>query len=281
MSQDSRDTAAQREVTRIALASVEGFALAGSGAIREHGVIDRPTEDVDLFTANADEDAFSVAIDYATARLRSSGFDVELTRRAEHFARLRVVTGEGVQLDVDLGVDWRQDDPVRLAVGPVLSLDDAVGSKIGALYSRGEARDYLDVDAIRSSGRFSDEQLLTAAADRDPGFRLDVFLWRLDGARRITPDDVERYRVTAPQLAALQSRYDRLATDLRAQVSHGSSSAGVAVESPPSQIAHERRASPARTEPDATGQPSRARPPSTSAKLPPRPPRSPSRGPKR
>jgi hypothetical protein len=140
-------------VTRIALASVEGFALAGSGAIREHGVIDRPTEDVDLFTANADEDAFSVAIDHVTARLRSSGCEVELTRRAEHFARLHVVTAEGVQLDVDLGVDWRQDQPVRLAVGPVLSLDDAVGSKVGALYSRGEVRDYLDVDAIRSSGR--------------------------------------------------------------------------------------------------------------------------------
>ena len=68
MSQDSRDTAAQRTVARIALDSVEGFALAGSGAIREHGVIDRPTEDVDLFTANADEDAFSLAVDRVTAR---------------------------------------------------------------------------------------------------------------------------------------------------------------------------------------------------------------------
>lgn len=278
MSQDSRDTAAQRTVARIALDSVEGFALAGSGAIREHGVIDRPTEDVDLFTANADEDAFSVAIDHVTARLRSSGCEVELTRRAEHFARLHVVTAEGVQLDVDLGVDWRADEPVRLAVGPVLSLDDAVGAKVGALYSRGEVRDYLDVDAIRQSGRFSDEQLLTAAADRDPGFRLDMFLWRLDGARRISPDDVERYGVTADQLAALQSRYDRLATDLRAQVAHDSPSAGVAVESPSSQITQERQASPARTELGATGQPLLARPPSTSAELPARPPRSPGRG---
>lgn len=278
MSQDSRDAAAQRTVARIALDSVEGFALAGSGAIREHGVIDRPTEDVDLFTANADEEAFSVAIDHVTARLRSSGCEVELTRRAEHFARLHVVTAEGVQLDVDLGVDWRQDEPVRLAVGPVLSLDDAVGAKVGALYSRGEVRDYLDVDSIRQSGRFSDEQLLAAAADRDPGFRLDMFLWRLDGARRISPDDVERYGVPADQLAALQSRYDRLATDLRAQVAHGSPGTGVAVESPSSQVTQERQASPATTELDATDQPLLARPPSTSAKLPARPPRSPGRG---
>lgn len=112
MSQESRDTAAQREVARIALDSVEGFALAGSGAIREHGMIDRPTEDVDLFTTNADEDAFAVAVDQVTAGLRSSGCRVELTRRAAHFARLHVVTEEGAQLDVDLGVDWRRDDPV-------------------------------------------------------------------------------------------------------------------------------------------------------------------------
>lgn len=78
MGQDSRDAAAERDVARIALASVDGFAPAGSGAIREHGVIDRPTEDVDLFTANADEDAFSVAIDHVTVRLRSSGFEVGL-----------------------------------------------------------------------------------------------------------------------------------------------------------------------------------------------------------
>ena len=54
--------------------------------------------------------------------------------------------------------------------------------------------------------------------------------WRSIGStapRWISPDDVERYGVTAAQLAALQSRYDRLATDLRAQVARGSSGAGL------------------------------------------------------
>lgn len=42
----------QRELTRTALAALEpyGSVLAGSGSIREHGLIDRPTEDIDLFT---------------------------------------------------------------------------------------------------------------------------------------------------------------------------------------------------------------------------------------
>lgn len=37
-SKQDREVAVQREVTRIALAGVDGFALAGSGAIREHGM---------------------------------------------------------------------------------------------------------------------------------------------------------------------------------------------------------------------------------------------------
>lgn len=60
------DLPMQREVARIALAGVDGFALAGSGAIREHGIIDRPTEDVDLFTASQDEAEFSTAVDVMT-----------------------------------------------------------------------------------------------------------------------------------------------------------------------------------------------------------------------
>lgn len=150
---------------------------------------------------------------------------------------MHVVTAEGVILDVDLGVDWRADEPGGPGCGPVLSLDDAVGAKVGALYSRREVRDSLDVDAIRSSGRCSDEQLLAAAADRDPGLRLDNVLWRVGGARRISPDYVERYGVTADQLADLQSRYDRLAAELRAQVLQGSPGAGEAVGCPSSQVA--------------------------------------------
>jgi hypothetical protein len=41
----------------MALRSLDGtsFVLAGSGAMREHGLVDRPTEDVDLFTDGRDE----------------------------------------------------------------------------------------------------------------------------------------------------------------------------------------------------------------------------------
>ncbi len=207
--------AAQRRVTKIALAGVVGFALAGSGAIREHGIIDRPTEDVDLFTASQDVAAFAVAVDQVVADLRADGFDVEQTRQAPQFARLHLATGDGLHLDVDLGVDWRQEDPVVMDVGPVLSLADAVGSKVGALYSRGEPRDYFDVDAVRASGRFSDDELVAAAAERDAGFDVEMFAWRLASARGITLADVARYGVTEEQLEDIKTRCLEWAASLR------------------------------------------------------------------
>lgn len=135
----------QRRVTRIALAGIAhaGFALAGSGAMREHGVIERPTEDVDLFTSTQDVEQFAAAVRQVVALLRRSGFDAEESRRASQFARLHVRVTDETHVDIDLGVDWREQDPVILDVGPVLSLRDAVGNKVSALYSRGEARDYL------------------------------------------------------------------------------------------------------------------------------------------
>ncbi|MDN5763694.1 MAG: nucleotidyl transferase AbiEii/AbiGii toxin family protein [Microlunatus sp.] len=221
MSHDSpelqRDVAVQREVARIALAGVDGFALAGSGAIREHGMIDRPTEDVDLFTTSQDVTEFAAAVDQVTEHLRGRGFSVDQVRRAPQFARLHVATSDGRQLDVDLGVDWRQDDPVRLDIGPVLSLADAVGNKVSALYSRGEPRDYLDLDAIRASGRFTDEQLVTAAAERDPGFEVDMFAQQLVGVRRLTPRDVRGYGVTADQLEDVKARCLQWASTLQKQ----------------------------------------------------------------
>lgn len=47
----------QRTVARIILQRIEeyGFALAGAGAIREHGLLNRPTEDIDLFTVSSVE----------------------------------------------------------------------------------------------------------------------------------------------------------------------------------------------------------------------------------
>lgn len=207
----------QRLVTRLALDGLAsfGFALAGSGAIREHGIIDRPTEDVDLFTTVQDEVAFRAAVEMLVAALGAGGFQVEKIRSTPQFARLHVHTADGAQVDLDLGVDWRHDDPVNRGVGPVLSLIDAVGNKVSALYGRGEPRDYLDVDSIRASGRFSDDELIASARERDPGFDLALFAEQLEAAGRITQVDVARYGLSMDQLATIKGRCKQWAQELR------------------------------------------------------------------
>jgi hypothetical protein len=67
----------QREVATIALrvAARYGFALAGGNALIAHGVIDRPTEDVDLFSDQ--ETGVVAAADAVEAALQAAGFTAE------------------------------------------------------------------------------------------------------------------------------------------------------------------------------------------------------------
>lgn len=198
----------QRHLARLLLDAIgaAGFALAGAGAIREHGLTGRPTQDVDLFTSSATTpDEFEAALSRAERRLGELGYRVERVRSAALFARLVVHTPAGA-LAVDLAVDWRQFPPVQLDVGPVLSVTDAVASKIAAVYSRGEARDYLDLDTIRESGRFSDTELLRLAREHDTGFELATFVDQLRGVDRLVAERTTPYGTDEQGLDKLKHR---------------------------------------------------------------------------
>ena len=87
------------------------------------------------------------------------GVTVEIKRRYETFVRMLVTAGDHTA-KVELGVDWRANDPILMSVGPVLHPDDAVANKMSALYGRALARDFIDIDATLRSGRYSREYLL-------------------------------------------------------------------------------------------------------------------------
>jgi hypothetical protein len=88
---------------------------------------------------------------------------------------------------VDLGVFWRARAPVMLDVGPVLHPDDAVAGKMDALFNRWAPRDFLDVDAILASGRYTRQQLMSVVAEHNPGFSVEMFAESLTYLHRI-PD---------------------------------------------------------------------------------------------
>lgn len=56
------------------------FALAGSGAIREHGLITRGTQDVDLFTVAEAIDRFPRAVSTLVDHLSNRGYHVMIRR---------------------------------------------------------------------------------------------------------------------------------------------------------------------------------------------------------
>ena len=211
----------QRHVASVVLGEIgsAGFALAGSGAIREHGITDRPTRDVDLFTTTATgPEAFAAALAATEHVLRDHGYKVTQTRSTPQFARLLVEYLNGpapaLVVEIDLGIDWRGEPPAQLAIGPVLALGDAVGNKVVAVYSRGEARDYLDLDAIRQSGRFTDPELLTLAQEHDPGFEPAMFIQQLRRVRELGPVETAEYGTNAADLEQIKSRLASWAVEL-------------------------------------------------------------------
>jgi hypothetical protein len=139
-------------LARIALdaAASYGFALAGGYAIQAHGFLNRMSSDVDIFASSRADVDFAQAVDAVAAAYRRIGLDVTVEVGGSSFARLDVASGNE-SAKVELGVDWRENDPVRLTVGPVLHPDDAVANKVCALFGRAEVRDYVDVDAILSA----------------------------------------------------------------------------------------------------------------------------------
>lgn len=198
----------QADVARIALeaAAEHGFALAGGNALVAHGVVERQTEDVDLFSP---EPGGPGAVAYAVRdALIQAGYQTELTRPPEahggEFARLDVTRGDDT-MHVDLARDWRKWPPVQLEVGPVLHLDDAVSSKVNAMVTRHLPRDFIDVAAALD--RYRRAELMRLTFTRDLGLRVVDFT---DAAReldRLTTDQFRKYGLDDDAVVALRARF--------------------------------------------------------------------------
>lgn len=159
----SRVLAFHERLAQLGLGAVAryGFVLAGGYALSANGIGDRPSKDVDLFTNVSDPARFAAAVEDLKVAMLGAGMVVEDMRIGPTFADLRIIeSSTGLSSDLQMGLDFRQFPPAQMSVGPVLDLRDAVAGKVSALWSRGEARDYIDVAAVLASGKFTREELL-------------------------------------------------------------------------------------------------------------------------
>jgi hypothetical protein len=167
-----------RQVAAVALsaAAAHGFALGGGNALIAHGVIDRVTQDVDLFTD--EEHGVEAAADAVQAALRNAGFQAEREDKTAGLADVFEGMGDGLaewtitapggqQMMLQMAYFDRANQPVIMEFGPVLDLEDVVGGKVSALATRAVPRDYLDTAAALE--RYTVADLIGFARRLDPG----------------------------------------------------------------------------------------------------------------
>jgi hypothetical protein len=198
----------QQGLARIGLDAAEryGFALAGGHAVQAAGFLQRPSEDIDLFTVWERRSEFETAAGAIVEAYRAAGLSVVAERRHDTFTRLTV--SDSVQTaKVELGVDIRANDPVRMAIGPVLHPDDAVANKMRALYDRALARDFIDIDAVMQSGRYDRPALLQLVERSDITFDRSVFADALAQAQLLDDDDFAQYGLVREGLDDLRLRF--------------------------------------------------------------------------
>jgi len=167
-----------RRVTTVALRAAArfGFALGGGNALIAHGLITRPTQDVDLFTN--EETGVEAAADSVEAALHEAGFAAEredkITGLADLFegmdeglAEWTVTAPDGQRTMLQMAYFDRAAQPVTMDVGPVLNLEDVIGGKVCALVGRAEPRDYIDTAAALTL--YSIDQVIALAHRLDRG----------------------------------------------------------------------------------------------------------------
>ncbi|MFI6128412.1 nucleotidyl transferase AbiEii/AbiGii toxin family protein [Micromonospora sp. NPDC051141] len=202
-----------REVARVALAAAgpHRFVLGGGVAWAAHGLVTRPTEDVDLF-ADVEGAAAAAAADVRAA-LERAGYRVDeadpdgLGEVFDGFDRdLRdfVVSRGDRQIRLSLARLDRHRSPVVMDFGPVMDVRDLLANKTAALVNRREVRDYIDVAAALD--RYPVAELLELAHQVDPALEdVDVRAAGryLDG---LADRRFRRYGLDAARIAEVRRR---------------------------------------------------------------------------
>lgn len=179
-----------------------GLALMGGYAVQAHGIVHRPSQDLDFATEHPA--AMSQIIEHLTYSLSERGWHITIIDVAPLKARFLATdpaTGSACEVDLLKEVLWRP--PVLLDVGSVLDLDDLIGTKVRALGDRGLARDAIDVHAARH--HYSTRALERLGERRPEEFDLHELHDRLESLEWISDAEFEAYGLDAAAISGLRN----------------------------------------------------------------------------
>ncbi|MCW7947407.1 hypothetical protein AAW14_37135 [Streptomyces hygroscopicus] len=190
--------------------------ITGGYAVQAHGLVDRLSQDLDVATENPAP--ISEIVRTVSSGLTKRGWQVEQIEIGALSGRLLATdpgTGEQCEVDVLKEVLWHP--PTSSAYGPVLSLDDVIGTKVRALADRGAVRDLIDVHAASQHRSMADLENLGRRHARY-AFSLEDLRDRLAGAEWWDDQDYGDYGLQPDQIDALRTWALEWATDIGARL---------------------------------------------------------------
>ncbi|MEU6573254.1 hypothetical protein [Streptomyces sp. NPDC046805] len=194
------------------LAAAAPLSLAGGYALQAHGLLERPHANVDFATESAEP------MPHLAAALRdaliSRGREVTLRDADPLSAHLSVTDPEsGTASLLGLHKETLWSPPVLTPYGPTLCLEDAVGTKIRALYDRGLPVDLIDARAASSRFTHQDLEELGRRHARDD-FDLPTLQTRLEGTDTYADAAFTTYGLTNEETTALRAWAQTWSTDI-------------------------------------------------------------------
>lgn len=198
------------------LGSPYPLVLTGGYAVQAHGLVERFSRDLDVATENPAPMQGIVAS--LTAGLGARGWRTTHVQTDPLSGRFLVTdpdTGEECEVDVLKEAFWAP--PAQTPYGPVLSLDDVIGTKVRALADRGTVRDLIDVQAASRHRSTADLESLGRRRAHDE-FSLEDLRDRLIGADWYEDEDYTAYGLTSRQIDELKVWALEWAEDLGARI---------------------------------------------------------------
>jgi hypothetical protein len=186
--------------------------ITGGYAVQAHGLVDRLSRDIDVATDSSVP--MSSLADHIVTALMERGWRVRVIGVDPVSARFVVTDPE---TDEDCEVDILKEGfslpPEATPYGPVLALDDVIGTKVRALADRGYPRDLIDVHAaskIRSRGEL--ERLGRRCAWDE--FSLEGLAVRLNSAQWRADEEFSAYGLSDDEITDLRSWAQAWAEDI-------------------------------------------------------------------
>jgi hypothetical protein len=205
------------------LGSRYGLALMGGYAVQAHGLVHRPSQDLEFATIHPAP--MQEIITTLTGGLTARGWDItviDIQPLKARFLAADPISGHACEVDVLKEALWRP--PVVLDVGPVLALEDLIGTKVRALADRGLPRDFIDVHAARDLYTTADLENLGA---RHPDeFDLTELHDRLETLEWVSDTEFTAYGLTTKQITALRAWAQEWLDDLAQRLTEGTHADG-------------------------------------------------------